>query len=290
MRREKMLGYLGSLLVLVSVTAATEAAAEGEELRFSITAAVASDPSYDNYRALTKYVAERVGKSPFFVSGLSYQQVDNLFVARDVDVGFLCNTHFARRRDAVKFEAIAAPVIAGSSKPKFRLFFIVAKDAARSSLGQLRGASVDLADPLSTTTVYAAYLLRDMHETLSSFFGKTIYSGSHDMTIQLVANKVVDVGVIDGHIWDYHERVQPAFSSRTKIIFRSPEYTTPPVVVRQGLDPALKNRLREILVTMHEDTAGRALLQRLRIDRFVVVADKDYDDVLEIYDMVRDQL
>lgn len=278
------------LIVLVFLLAMTAAAVAKEDLRCAITSAVASDPSYENYRELTAYIAKKAGRKSFFVSGLNYNQVDNLFVEGQVDVGFLCNTHFARRKEAVKFEAIAAPVIMGYSKPKFRIYVIVSKDSSFKSFNDLRGASVDLADPLSTTTIFAAYKLMEKNETLTSFFGQTIYSGSHDMTVRLVSDKVVDAGVIDGHIWDYHDKVQPDYSSKTKIILKSPEYTTPPVVVSRTIDPSLKKKLRHILLTMHEDVRGREILKKLRIEKFVVVTDKDYEDVLEIYRKVKGRL
>ncbi len=277
-------------VIVLAFLLAMTAAGAAQDLRCAITSAVASDPSYNNYRELTKYLAEKVGRTSLFVSGLSYNQVDNLFVERQVDVGFLCNAHFARRKEAVKFQAIAAPVIMGSSKPKFRLYFIVSKDSRFKSLNDLKGASVDLSDALSTTTIYTAYWLMEKNERLSSFFGKVIYSGSHDMTIRLVADKVVDAGVIDGHIWDYHDKVQPFHSSKTKIIFKSPEFTTPPVVVSKDIDPSLKKKLRDILLRMHEDARGREILKKLRITKFVAVTDRDYQDVLEIYKKVRGRL
>jgi len=278
------------VIFLASLLAVTAAAFAQEDLRFAITSAVASDPSYENYRELTAYVAKKVGKKSFFVSELSYNQVDNLFIERKVDVGFLCNTHYARRKDAVKFEAIAAPIITGHKKPKFRIYIIVSKDSSIKSLNDLRGASVDLSDPLSTTTIFTSYKLQEMNETLSSFFGNAIYSGSHDMTVRLVADKVVDAGVIDGHIWDFHDKVRPVYSSKTKVIYRSPEYTTPPVVVSRTMDQSLKKKLVNILLTMHEDARGKEILKKLRIEKFVAVRDKDYEDVLEMYRKVKDRL
>lgn len=55
------------------------AAARDDDLRFAIMSAVASDPSYANYRELTHYIAARLGRKSVFISGLSYSQVDNLF-------------------------------------------------------------------------------------------------------------------------------------------------------------------------------------------------------------------
>lgn len=264
--------------------------AEDGDIRFAVTSSVASDPSYTNYRALTQYMASRLGKQAVFISGLTYSQVDSLFMTRRIDVGFLCNSHYARRKTAVKFEPLAAPVIQDYGKPKFQVYVIVPMDSPVKTLADLRGKSVDLADPLSTTTLYAASLLMKKNRLIQSFFSKSIYSGSHDMTIQLVANKMVDAGFIDSHIWDYHSNVSPAFSAKTRIILRSGYFTTPPVVVRKDTPEDLKRKIKQVLLNMQADNQGREILKKLRIEKFVDIRERDYDDVLQLYKSVEDRL
>ena len=263
------------------------AAAVQKDLRFAITGAVASDPSFKNYRELTTYVANKVGRRAVFISGLTYGQVDRLFVDGQVDVGFLCNCHYVRRKEMSKFEPIAAPVIEGYGKAKFRVYVIVRKDSEIKSLNDLRGKSVDFADPLSTTSVYAAYLLRKRHETIKSFFGKAIYSGSHDMTVQLVASRMVDAGFIDGQIWDYQQEVHPQYSSKTRVIYKSGEFTVPPVVVSGTMDRALKGQLTSVFLDMNREAKGREILRKLRIEKFVQIKDQDYQDVRRLYSTVK---
>ncbi len=284
--------YFFILLVLGVVSAGTPAHAETgkNELRFAITAAVASDPSYSNYRELTNYLAGKVGERSVFISGLTYDQVDNLFQKGMVDVGFLCNCHYARRKSVVSFEPIAAPIIAGYGKPKFQVYVIVAKDSPIRTLADMKGKSVDLADPLSTTSVYAASMLEGTNETIKSFFGKPIYSGSHDMTIELVANGIVDIGFIDGHIWDYHNSVFPALVAKTKVIHRSRDFTVPPVVVRKGTPEPLKRKLRQALFAMQNDAAGREILGKLHIKKFVDIRESNYDDVVRLYNRVKSRM
>ncbi len=283
--KRKLLLLISTASFLLS-TAAIAIAAQ-KEIRVVITSAVASDPSYSAYRELSNYLAEKIGMKSIFISGLSYNQVDNLFLSNQVDIGFLCNTHFARRKNKVKFEAVAAPVIAGYGKPKFQLYYIVRKDSNINSIDDLKGKTVDLADRLSTTAIYAEYLLEERGETINSFFRKAIYSGSHDMTIELVANKMVDAGVVDGHIWDYHDRVDPRRTSKTKIIYRSQDFTIPPVVVAATLDQDTKRNVKKALLAMGGDSEGRRILGRLHIEKFVDIKGGDYEDVLRIYNRLR---
>lgn len=277
-------------MVALSFGSLNSAAARDDDLRFAITSAVASDPSYANYRELTRYIAAQLGRKPVFISGLSYNQVDNLFMEELVDVGFLCNCHYARRKAIVQFEPIAAPVIAGYGRPKFQVYIIVPKDSPATSLADLKGKAVDFADPLSTTTLLAASLLQNKNETIKSYFGKPIYSGSHDMTIELVAGKIVDAGFIDGHIWDYHHNVDPASVSKTRVIYRSQHFTMPPVVVNRTMPEDVKRKMTTILLTMHETAAGQDILKKLRISKFVDIREKDYQDVLQIYGAVKERI
>ncbi|RJQ21730.1 MAG: phosphate/phosphite/phosphonate ABC transporter substrate-binding protein [Nitrospiraceae bacterium] len=260
------------------------------ELKFAITSAVGSDPSFSNYKELTEYIAKKAGRKSVFISGFTYNQVDNLFQKGQVDIGFLCNTHYARRSKAVGFEPIAAPVVTGYGKTKFQIYIIVNKDSGITSLEGLRGKTVDFSDPLSTTTIYGANMLLKMNETIKSYFGKAIYSGSHDMTIELVANGLADAGFIDGHIWDYHDKVSPDYSKKTKVIHRSSDFTIPPVVVSKTTGKALRAEIKRILFTMHEDAEGSDILKKLRIDKFKDVKGADYQDVLQMYEKVKDRI
>ncbi len=287
---KKYLLYLLMIMTVIPAGTSAYAAARDNELRFAITAAVASDPSYSSYRQLTNYLAGKIGDKSVFISGLTYDQVDNLFQKGMVDVGFLCNCHYARRKSVVSFEPIAAPIIAGYGKPKFQVYIIVAKDSAIRTIDDMKGKSVDLADRLSTTALYAASLLEGKNATIKSYFGKIMYSGSHDMTIELVANRMVDVGFIDGHIWDFHKSVSPALTAKTNVIYRSRDFTIPPVVVRKGTPEAVKQKIRQVLIAMDRDAEGREILEKLHIAKFVEIREKDYEDVVRLYHRLKDRM
>lgn len=288
-RQQRYLLVFMVLAVLLFVKA-DQGGAQEKELRFAITSAVGSDPTFTNYRELSNYIANKLGRKVAFTSGFSYSQVDSLFLKNQVDVGFLCNTHYARKSRDTGFQAIAAPIVTGYNKPKFQVYIIVHKDSSIKSIEDLKGKTVDFSDPLSTTTIYGADMLLLKREKIKSYFGKAIYSGSHDMTVELVANKLVDAGYIDGHIWDYHEKVRPEYSSKTKVIHKSPDFTIPPVVVSGTLEKALKKEIQRILLTMHEDPGGQKILNKLRIDKFVGVKGDEYQDVLQMYNKVKTRL
>lgn len=100
--------FIGLLSLIAAISALQPLLAQ-EEIKFAITAAVGSDPDFTNYRELSRYVADKMQKKTILITGLNYTQVDNLFLKGQVDVGFLCNCHYARRRQDVGFEPLAAP-------------------------------------------------------------------------------------------------------------------------------------------------------------------------------------
>lgn len=74
------------------------------------------------------------------------------------------------------------------------------------------------------------------------------------------------------------------FTSMTKIIRKSPSYGIPPVIVRKDIDPVLRQKIKDVFLNMHEDPAGKAILDGIMVDKFIVPKDADYDTVREMID------
>ena len=121
-----------------------------------------------------------------------------------------------------------------------------------------------------------------MGETPERFFQRTFYTYSHDRAIEAVADGVADGAAVDSLVLAYALQRNPDLAERIRIIHTSEAFGIPPVVVPATLPPRQKLQLRELLLTMHEDSEGRAVLQDLGIDGFVAVDDAAYDGVRTI--------
>ncbi|MBZ4659190.1 MAG: phosphate/phosphite/phosphonate transporter, periplasmic binding protein, partial [Desulfacinum sp.] len=106
-----------------------------------------------------------------------------------------------------------------------------------------------------------------------------IFTYSHDNSILAVARGLVDGASVDSLIWDYYQAEDSRWTYKTRIIRRSQPFGIPPVVVSPALDPAVKETLRTVLFTMHEDPQGKAILDELHIDRFVAPQAAWYESV-----------
>lgn len=56
----------------------------------------------------------------------------------------------------------------------------------------------------------------------------------------------------------------------------------PPIVVSIAIHTELKEEIQRLLLSMHEDAAGRKILQELMIDRFQVPSEEWYDTVRQV--------
>ena len=94
-----------------------------------------------------------------------------------------------------------------------------------------------------------------------------------------MAKKRADGAAVDSIVYDYMLNTNSPYAEQTRIIHRSPAFGIPPVVVHPDTSPYLKHTLLSIFLDMHNDPEGKAILAAMRIERFVEVADSNYDGI-----------
>jgi phosphonate transport system substrate-binding protein len=126
-------------------------------------------------------------------------------------------------------------------------------------------------------------MLAKINETPEGYFKNFIYTYSHDNSIKAVANKEVDGASVDSLIYDYVKAVNPkSYISATKIIAKSEGFGIPPFAGSPGLDPALKAKLKDVLLNMHKDEEGKKILDGIKIECFGEAEDSLYDSVRDM--------
>jgi phosphonate transport system substrate-binding protein len=81
----------------------------------------------------------------------------------------------------------------------------------------------------------------------------------------------------------------PEIGVKTRIIKRSQAFGIPPLVVRPDLPAKKKQQLREILLGMHQDPAGKQILAAMNIKRFVLGDDSAYDSIRQMRQFIKQQ-
>ena len=264
-----------------------ESSAE-KPLRIAVGGMITPKEGFAYYRRLLDYIGVQLNRHVDFVDRENYAEINKLIQKGEVDAAFVCGGPYVDGHKDFGMELLAAPQAYGETV--YYSYIIAAKDGPIQTFENLRGKTFAFTDPLSNSgKLVPTYLLARMNETPETFFKKFIYTQSHDKAIQAVAQGIVDGAAVDSLIWEYLNRTDPQFTSKTRIIKKSPPYGIPPFVVRPGLDPATKKSLKAIFLNAHKDEQGRKILKGMMVDKFVVIDDSAYDSIREMSAWIRAQ-
>ena len=256
----------------------TEHDPAGAPIRFAVGAMLIPEAGNALYRALLEEVESRLGRPIKIVDRESYAAINRSLKEGEIDAAFVCSGPYVDGKRDFGLQLLAAPVAYG--RTTYNAYVIVREESPARRFEDLRGKSFAFTDPDSNTGhLVPAHLLATMGETPERYFSRVIFSGSHDASIAAVATKIVDAASVDSLIWEYARRVKPEHAAKTRIIWTSPAYGIPPVVVRPGLDPELVKRLAAIFLSFDADEKGRSILRKMMLDRFVEARDADYDSI-----------
>ncbi len=252
-----------------------------KSLRVAIAAMVSPKETFVHYKELLEYLGEKLHREVELVQRKTYGEINELLGDGEIDLAFLCSGPYTTEKSKHGFELLATPEINGSHF--YQAYLIVNEKSHFKCLEDLRGKTFAFTDPDSNTgrLVPTSWLL-ELGERPESFFEQSIYTYSHDNSIMAVAKGMVDGASVDGLIWDFYNQRNPTITNATKVIRKSELYGIPPLVASKTLPTEVKEPIRQLLYSMHQDDKGRKILDQLMIDRFVDPRDEWYDSIRDM--------
>ncbi|HEX9118653.1 MAG TPA: PhnD/SsuA/transferrin family substrate-binding protein [Anaerolineae bacterium] len=235
---------------------------------------------YPVYDAAARFVARHLKVGTELAVGQDFAQIGS----GPADVAFICGLPYVQltRRRPSPVELLAAPVLAGERYGGRAIYYsdvIVRHDAPWRSFAELRGATWAFNDPDSHSGYnITRYRLVQMGET-RGFFGRVVQAGMHQRAIRLVCSGDVDASAIDSQVLAVELRDHPDLAPQLKIIEALGPASIQPVVIASAAPAGLKADVRAALLAMADDEEGRRGLAQGFVERFVAVADTDYDDI-----------
>jgi len=162
-------------------------------------------------------------------------------------------------------------------QPVYFCDVIVRRGSSTRTFRDLKGGTWAYNDPCSLSGFGGLAGRLSAPETARSYFERTIRSGSHPASVRLVADGLADAASIDSNVLRILLDRSPVLQGEVRILESWGPYPIQPVVVRTGLDPALKIALRESLLRTEADPRTRLELEEFGLKRFVAVGEEDYD-------------
>ena len=263
-----------------------DTAGEPAPLRVAIAGILSPTRTLDGYHDLLGYMGQRLNQPVPLIQRGTYAEINGLLKDREIDLAFVCAGALSEGEREFGMEALVVPEVRGRSV--YYSYLIVNRKSQSGRLEDLLGGSFAFSDPLSNTgRLVPVYQLALRGQTPERFFRSTVFTYSHDNSILAVADGLADAAAVDSLVYDYLRARNPEAVAETRVIQRWGPYGIPPVVVHPNLDPEQKRALKEFLLTIHADPEGKAILDRLLIDRFVLVDPGLFRSIREMEARVR---
>lgn len=274
----RYLTYCSTIFLLLVSCMSHSAEIPLSSIRAGVASMVTPVSAVKYYQQIVEYLGAKLGVPAKMVHRTTYDEIDAMLEAGEVDVAFICSSPYVLDNERFGVELLVAPQVKG--KPFYQSNIIVHRDSNVKTVDELQGKTFVFVDPKSNTgRLYPAYYLAKKHETPESFFSSTLYSYSHNKSVEMVAKKKAGGAAVDSIVYDFMLSSSSPYAQETKVIHRSPQFGIPPVVVPSGLSPFLKSAMREVFLTMHTDPDGKRILDAMKIDKFIDVPDSNYDSI-----------
>ncbi len=239
------------------------------------------------YLPLQEYLSERLGQTVYFKLLDNYEMIFSELIEEKVDGGFWgsMNGAIAQVRGGVVM--LARPVWEDGASTYWGYVYSRADSNLSSDPLSWRGKSIAFVNQATTAGfLFPLSLLRQagVTEEPSDFFGKAIFSGSHDASILAVYQGEVDLGASKNTIFEEYMRLHPEVRDSLVIHAQSPEVPSNGLGVRPTLPAELQARLKETLLDMDKNPRGREVLAQLGARSFIETTFDDYQPVFEMAD------
>ena len=238
------------------MSSATYAACEDpESLTFAIIPTEETVAELELYKPVTDRMAKLTGKKISFFMPTSYASVVEGMLSGFVHVGVLGPyTYIIANSKDPNIEVFATYAKKKGhlqeEGPGYRGVLISKKGSKFTSVDSLKGATVGLTDPGSTSgnlmprVVFSKVIGSD----LEKFFGKVVYTGSHELSSVAVVQGKVDAAFVASHRFDNVVAKGQAKLSDINILWQSDPIPQDPFVYRNTLCEPIKkpSRIRSL--------------------------------------------
>ena len=301
--RRSLAGAL-ALALLALPAAAQDWKAAYPELTLAVIPAENASGTSDRYAPLTAYLTRSLGVPVKLRIANDYAAVIESQRAGNAQLAFYGPASFARAvMTGVKVEPIVNQRHDTGASGYYAVIYVRA-DSPYRTIEDLKGKNLALVDPNSTSGNQAPrYFLSKAGHPVDTFFGKTVYAGSHENAVLALVQGTVDAAA-NLYNTDTDTMVtrmaakgmlkKPDGSAMSqadfRVVFKSDFLPEGPFAMLASLPDALKAQIRAALVAM--PTADKAAFDRLSDGKdlgLTPVTLKDYQPIIDMLKFNDDQ-
>jgi phosphonate transport system substrate-binding protein len=254
---------------------------EFRSLKVAVSAILSPRETYESYEEIFEYISEKIGLPVEFHQKRTYQEINQMLESGQLDFAFICSGAYIDLNPDKGVELLVIPVCEGR---KFYNSYIIAQENFRAEkLEDLQNSSFAYTDPMSNSGyLHVIDQLLQMGEDYERYFGSTVFTYGHDISIQMVSKGIVEAASVSNLVYEYLKVNEPERILNVKVIEVSQDYGMPPVVVSSRMNEDLRAEIFKLFTEMHQDKSAQHSLSKLLIDKFVPGVDSDYNSIREM--------
>ena len=229
------------------------------------------------YKFITDYLSRKLEMTVLVEVMNNYGEICDAFLEGRADVGFFGSFSYVLTRAKAGIEPLVRPVWL-NDESTYRGYIFVRKDSGIRTVEDMRDKSLILVDRATTAGyIFQLYYFNySSIDSLDDYFSKIIFAGSHDAAAWAVYTGEAEVGGAKNHIYNAMAEENPDFKEQMLVLTESPRVPSNGLAVRKDLNPAIKLRIRNLLLNLHETKEGENILKHFEALRFIETNDEDY--------------
>ncbi|KAA3628053.1 MAG: phosphate/phosphite/phosphonate ABC transporter substrate-binding protein [Proteobacteria bacterium] len=293
--QRKMKKLLASGALTLGIAAAAPAAMsqeclDPESLTFAIIPTEETVAELELYKPVTDRLAELTGKKVSFFMPTSYASVVEGLLGGFVHVGVLGPYTYVIANDKDPNIEVFATYAkkAGNLQeegPGYRGVLITKKGSGFTDIASLKGATLGLTDPGSTSGNLLPRVVFSKEiggEDLDQYFGRVVYTGSHELSTVAVVEGRVDAAFVASHRFDNVVAKGDASMDDVNVLWKSNPIPQDPFVYLGNLCDELKANIRDTFLGLKDQPNAKKFLDNVKSNTFVAMTSADYDIIRDL--------
>ena len=234
----------------------------------------------ERYEPLARYLSEKLDVEIELKILPRYGNIIDNFTEAGLDGAFFGSFTYALAHARLGVSVLARPVNPDGQSTYHGLIF-VRRDSGIQHAEQMQGKRFVFVDRATT----AGYLLPLDYfhehgiEDFRSFLGEFYFAGSHENAYYDVLDGKADVGAAKNTVYKRLASEDPRLQTELMPLAQSPEVPENGLALKLEIDPSLRDRLKEVLLSMETDPEASAVLASFGALRFIETTDADYEPV-----------
>ncbi|TRW89775.1 phosphate/phosphite/phosphonate ABC transporter substrate-binding protein [Candidatus Methylobacter oryzae] len=230
---------------------------------------------------LRAYLEKQLGMPVELVVGANYAATGEALRFGRIDIAYLGPVTYILQAKRAKLEPFARPSH-DAVGPTFQAVIIVPADSRANSLADLKNRDIAFGDPASTSGTWVPrYMLAEAGLVSGRDYELRVL-GAHDAVALAVAGHKVAAGGLSMPIFRRLLDEGKIKAGSVRVLAESPPIPEYMWTFRQGLEPAVKEKIRRAFINIDDPDA----LKVFRARSFIAAEDSDVDLVRHWIDVI----